>query len=192
MRRRARALKQTQPYRAVTTLSVRTKPWPRSPTCSPEGFIPIQPSIQPCPTPLSLNLLPTDAVRLSENEQVARIPTSTEVRLNTRAGRSERTPHTLWNRNRTSCLFAMSTQWKCPHSASSRIASMPTLMAIARAAVADTRRRRPQSAQVARCVHAKRAAARHAQPPIWSQNPPGRPTHTHTQGRALVVDHCCS
>jgi hypothetical protein len=103
--RRARALKQTQPYRAVTTLSVRTKPWPRSPTCSPEGFIPIQPSIQPCPTPLSLNLLPTDAVRLSENEQVARIPTSTEVRLNTRAGRSERTPHTLWNRNRTSCLF---------------------------------------------------------------------------------------
>ena len=166
--------------------------WSEAP--SPEGFIPIQPHAQLhfCSACSPLTQFVSARTSTSHTSPPSR---SSEVRLTRRRAIRTHTAHIMENRNRTSCMYLcprLFAQGNCPHSASSRIASMPTLMAIARAAVADTRRRRPQSAQAARCMHAKRTAARHAQPPTWSQNPPGRPTHTHAQGRALVVDHCCS
>ena len=117
------------------------------------------------------------------------------------AGRSERIPQTLWRIGTAplACTSARACSHKgtvhtqpavasrrCPPSWPPHERPWPELR------VADTRHWRPQSAQAARCMHAERTAARHAQPPTWSQNPPGRPTHTHAQGRALVVDHCCS
>jgi hypothetical protein len=130
---------------------------------------------------------------------------SSEVRLTRRRAIRTHTANIMENRNRTSCMYLcprLFAQGNCPHSAhltQPAVASRrcppswpPHERPWPELRVADTRRWRPQSAQAARCMHAKRTAARHAQPPTWSQNPPRRPTHTHAQGRALVVDHCCS
>ena len=161
--------------------------WSEAP--SPEGFIPIQPHAQLhfCSACSPLTQFVSARTSTSHTSPPSR---SSEVRLTRRRAIRTHTAHIMENRNRTSCMYLcprLFAQGNCPHSASSRIASMPTLMATARAAVARTARGRHPT--LAAAPHRRRdVCTPNGRPPAMHNPPHGArspwTSHTHTCPRA--------